>query len=119
MLDLKALLTKVLSAFGIHSNGSWRYVILGKFFIGACSFTGSLTITTAIGNVYQTGSNSNITLPVTLRNCVYADVKVMTSNYGVWTYMISKGNTLYYRAMSALSRSTASYTICAIVIGIV
>lgn len=119
MLDVKKLLTKILGSFAIKSSGTWRYVILGKFFVGACSFSGTVAITTAVGNVYQSGTNSTITVPVTLQNCVYADVKAMTSSYGVWTYLVSKGNTITYRFMSAISRSSASYTISAIVIGIV
>ena len=101
-----------------QTSGNWTYITIGNLFMGWYATTGSLTIGTAVGSVYSTSSSGSIALPTTLTSVLYANVDVMSSSYAVWTSMWSATtSTLYYRAMSALSRSSATYNINAYVVG--
>lgn len=108
----------LLGAMEFQTSGNWKYLIMGKTFIGLYRTTGTLTIGTANGSVYQTSSNSTITYPITLSAVYYANVAVATGSYSVWSSIYSSSTSgIAYRAMSALSRAAASYSIKAIVIG--
>lgn len=120
MLDTKKLFTKILEAFGVRTSGNWKYIILGNVFIGAVSYQGTLTIQTAVGQIYQTASSSSITYPETLDSVQYANVTIVDSSYSVWTAIYSSSTSgLSYRALSALSRAAKQYRIKAFVFGTV
>jgi len=116
--DMSNALNYLLEGYTVQTSGNWSYVILGKLFIGMCRFSSTLSINSSNGSVYQTSSNSTLAYPVTLSAVYYANVTVATSSYSVWTSIFSSSTSgIAYRAMSALSRSSASYTIKALVIG--
>lgn len=120
MLNTKKLLTKILSALGTKTSGDWTYLQIGSLFIGAYSTTGSLTIASQAGSVYQTSSTAQIALPITLTSNLYSNVAVRTSSYTVWTAIYgSNGTLIQYRAMSAASRASTNYNIKAITIGLI
>lgn len=116
MLILKKMLTKILKALLLHESGSWKYIKLGKLFVGMYATTATLAITSASGSVYQSGAGT-ISFPETLTNqCT--SVTIQTSSYTVWTSITGSSNSqVQYRAMSAGSRASASYNIRAITIG--
>lgn len=106
------------SLFPIQTSGNWEYITIGNLFIGAISYTGTLAITTQVGQVYQTASSSTINYPVTMAGVQYANVNIVSSSYSVWTAVYSSNTTsLQYRALSTASRSSSSYRIKAFVIG--
>lgn len=108
----------LLDAMEYKTSGNWNYLLLGKTFIGLYRASATLTIGTANGSVYQTSSNSTITYPVALSAVYYANVAVATASYSVWSAIFSSSTSgIAYRALSALSRASASYSIKAIVIG--
>lgn len=110
----------LLDAMEYKTSGNWHYITLGKTFIGVYATTGTLAITSAVGSVYQTGSNASISFPVTLNSLYYANVSVQTSSYSVWTAVYSASTSgLSYRAMSAASRASATYNIKSLIIGAV
>lgn len=116
--DMSDALGFLLGAMEYQTSGNWHYLIMGKTFIGVYATTGSLAINSAVGSIYQTGSNASIAFPVTLSNLYYANVSVQTSSYSVWTAVYSTSTSgLAYRALSAASRASATYNIKAIVIG--
>ena len=118
--DMSDAIAFLLDAMEYKTSGNWHYVLLGKTFIGVYTTTGSLSINSAVGSIYQTGSNASIAFPVTLSNLYYANVAVATSSYSVWTAIYSSSTSgISYRAMSASSRASATYNIKAIVIGAV
>ena len=101
-----------------QTSGNWTYIEDNGYFYGWYNTTGSLTIGTAVGSVYQTASNATINLPVTLSSNIYARVNVCTTSYSVWTAIYNVGtSSISYRAMSGSSRSSATYTIEAFVMG--
>ncbi len=105
----------------VHQTNNWRYVTIGNLCIGVYYVTGaSLTITTQVGSVYQTSSNANITIPFTLNSVLFGDVNVISSSYSVWTAMYGLStSSLSYRALSTASRSQSTYTITAVVVGLI
>lgn len=116
--DMSDALEFLLDATEYKTSGNWTYLTLGKTFIGLYRTAGTLTIGTAVGSVYQSSSNSTITYPVTLSTVYYANVAVATGTYSVWSTIYSSSTSgIAYRAMSALSRASATYNIKAIVIG--
>lgn len=116
--DMSNALNYLLESYTVQTSGNWAYIVLGKLFIGMCSFNGTLTIGTAVGSVYQTAANSTLTFPVTLSTVDYANVAISSNSYSVWTAIYSSSTSgLAYRAMSAASRASASYPIKVLVIG--
>ena len=108
----------LLDSMEYKTSGNWTYLTFGKTFIGTYRTSVTLTIGSANGSVYQTSSNSTITYPVTLSAVYYANVAVATGSYSVWSVVYSSSTSgIAYRAMSAISRASASYNIKAIVIG--
>lgn len=102
------------------TSGNWQYRKWNSGIVEAWySTTGSLTINSAIGSLYQTSSNASITLPSGLFNSVqYGKVDVANSSWGAWTYILTVSTTsITYRAFSASSRSSSTYTIMAYVKG--
>lgn len=101
-----------------YTSGSWKYLMFGNLFVGWYTDTETLTIGTQVGNVYQTANSSTIALPTTLNNILYADVVVAKDSYSVWSAVYTcTSSTLYYRALSALSRASADYNVRAFVVG--
>ena len=120
MLNTKKLLTKILNSLGVKTSGNWTYLQIGSLFIGAYSATEQLTITTQVGQVYQTADSSTITLPITLTLNLYSNVAIRTSSYSVWPAIYgSNGTTIQYRVLSANSRTSASYKIKAFTFGLI
>ena len=120
MLNAKKLLTKILSSLGTKTSGDWTYLQIGSLFIGAYSTTGSLTIASQVGQVYQTSSTAQIALPITLTSNLYSNVAVRTSSHTVWTAIYgSNGTLIQYRVLSAYSRTSASYNIKAFTFGLI
>lgn len=120
MLNTKKLLTKILNSLGVKTSGDWTYLQIGSLFIGAYSTTGSLTIASQVGSVYQTASNAQIALPITLTSNLYSNVAIRTSSYSVWSAIYgSNSTTIQYRALSTASRSSTNYNIKAITIGLI
>lgn len=116
--DMSNALNYLLDAMEYETSGNWKYLLLGKTFIGLYRTTGTLSINSAVGSVYQTSSNSTIAYPVTLSAVYYANVAVATGSYSVWSVIYSSSTSgIAYRALSALSRASATYNIKAIVIG--
>lgn len=116
--DMSDALEFLLDATEYKTSGNWKYLIIGKIFVGLYRTSVSLTIGTANGSVYQTSSNSTITYPVTLSGVYYANVAVANASYSVWSAIFSSSTSgIAYRALSALSRASASYSIKTIVIG--
>lgn len=115
MLD--HILGFIAKALLLHESGSWKYIKLGKLFIGAYSTTATLAITSASGSVYQSGAGT-ISFPETLTSqCT--SVTIQTGSFTVWTSITGSSNSqVQYRAMSAGSRASASYNIRAITIGL-
>lgn len=115
---LEYLVTKTPFSDGIITNGNWNYIILGDLFIGMTRFTGTLAITSAVGSVYQSGSNSTITFPVTLEKHYFSTITIAATSYSVWPAIYSTSlQGIAYRAVSASSRASASYIISALTIG--
>lgn len=112
----------------VETSGRWkiRKYTFGEFEAWYTT-SGTLTIATKVGSLYQSASNSTINLPSgsdwSVSSVEYADVKLMSSSYGVWSYIsgvtVPFGGTGYisYRGMSALSRASSTYTIQAYVKG--
>lgn len=120
MLNTKKLLTKILNSLGVKTSGDWTYLQIGSLFIGAYSATGQLTITTQVGQVYQTAGSSTITLPITLTSNLYSNLTVKTESYSVWPAIYgSNATTIQYRVLSANSRSIANYNIKAFTMGLI
>lgn len=116
--DMSNALNYLIDSFSYISSGNWHYILLGKIFIGVYATTGSLTIGTAVGSIYQTSSNASISYPVTLNNLYYASVDVASSSYSVWTAIYSASTSgIAYRAMSSATRASSTYNIKAIAIG--
>lgn len=116
--EVSDALAFLLDAIEYKTSGNWNYLLLGKTFIGVYSTTGTLSINSAVGSVYQTASNSTISYPITINKLYYANVAVSSSSYSVWSTIYSSSTSgIAYRALSALSRASASYAIKAIVIG--
>lgn len=102
------------------SNGNWTYKKYSNgSFEAWYSSTGTMSITTPVGQVYQSASNSHINFTISnVASVHYADVKLITGSYGVWTYLTgASADGLDYRGVSPLSRSSATYTIKAYVKG--
>lgn len=120
MLNTKKLLAKIVKSLGVISSGNWKYLQIGSLFIGAYSATGQLTITTQVGQVYQTADSSTITLPITLTSNLYSNLTVRTVSYSVWPAIYgSNATTIQYRVLSANSRASATYNIKAFTFGII
>ena len=120
MLNTKKLLTKILSSLGVKTSGNWTYLQIGSLFIGAYSATGTLSITTQVGQVYQTVDSSTITLPITLTSNLYSNVTIRTVSYSVWPAIYgSNATTIQYRVLSANSRASATYNIKAFTFGLI
>ena len=118
MLDIKKLLTKILQTLGVQTSNSWYYLTIGGMFIGARTYSGTLSITTQAGQVYTT-TNATLDFPVTLSTNLFSDIKVVSSSYNVWTAIMSTSTSqVQFRAMSTASRASASYTIKALVVGV-
>lgn len=102
------------------TSGDWSYT---KWNSGKCEAwyrgTASLTIDTAVGQMYRTGSTTALTLPASLFTSVSASfVSLNYSSWGAWTYVVtSNTTTLSFVAMSANSRANATYGVSAHVIG--
>lgn len=120
MLNTKKLLAKIVKSLGIITSGDWTYLQIGSLFIGAYSATGSLTIDSQVGSVYQTSGTMQIAMPITLTSNLYSNVAVRTSSYSVWAAIYgSNGTTIQYRVLSANSRASATYNIKAFTFGII
>ena len=120
MLNVKKLLTKIVKSLGIITSGNWTYLQIGSLFIGAYSATGSLTIGTQVGSVYQTAGSEQIALPITLTSNLYSNVTIRNASYSVWPAIYgSNGTTIQYRALSTASRASTNYNIKAITIGLI
>lgn len=116
--DVSNALNYLLDAMGYQISGNWHYLLLGKTFIGVYSTSGSLTINSAVGSVYQTASNATISYPITISKMYYANMTIANTSYSVWPVIYSSSTSgIAYRAMSAASRSSATYVIKAIVVG--
>ena len=119
-MRLKQAIYYILSKFVLHEDGDWKYLKIGKVFIGAYSATTSLTITSAVGSVYQTSSTQSISLPITLTSNLYTGVSVRTAMHLVWPSIYgSNGTLIQYRAVSPLSRTATDYNIKAFTFGII
>lgn len=83
------------------------------------TFTGSLTIQTAVGSLYQTASTGTISIPSGLVSSIdYASVNIAHPSWGVIpTLYGATATTLSYRALSLSSRASSNYTISAHFIG--
>ena len=118
--NMSDALSFLLDAMEYKTSGNWNYLLLGETFIGVYSTTGTFSINSAVGSVYQTAANSTISYPITLNKLYYANVAVSTSSYSVWSTIYSSSTSgIAYRVLSTLSRASASYAIKAIVIGAV
>ena len=116
--DVSNALNYLLDSMGYQTSGNWHYLLLGKTFIGMYSTTGSLSINSAVGSVYQTASNATISYPISINKLYYANVAVANTSYSVWPVIYSSSTSgIAYRAMSAASRSSATYVIKAIAVG--
>ena len=120
MLNVKKLFTKILETLVAQTSGSWRYVIIGGLFIGACNEQLTFAINTANGNNYQSAVQTVSAYPVTFTSITYSNCVVVTSTYSVWTAMnTSSTNDTKFVALSNLSRSSTTYRVKTIVIGYV
>lgn len=120
MLNTKKLLAKIVKSLGVITSGNWKYLQIGSLFIGAYSATEQLTITTQVGQVFQTANNAEITLPITLTTNLYSNVAVRKSDYSVWTAIWgSNGTLIQYRVLSPYSRASANYNIKAFTFGLI
>lgn len=120
MLDIKKLLTKIMKSLYITvTSGNWTYrKYLDGTFEGWYSTTGTMTIGSGVGSLYQSGTTSIIALPITLSSISFANVTLYNTTYGVWAYLLNTSTTnISYRAFSAISRSSATYHIKAYVKG--
>lgn len=120
MINTKKLLTKILNSLGVKTSGSWTYLQIGSLFIGAYSATEQLTITTQVGQVYQTEGSAQIALPITLTSNLYSNLTVRNVSYSVWPAIYgSNATTIQYRVISANSRASANYNIKAFTFGLI
>lgn len=106
---------------GTSGNWSYRKWNSGKVEVWLHETNATLAITSAVGSMYQSSPNITRTIPsaVTLTSVSYSNVDIKNANYSVWasTWNCST-TTIYFRAMSALQRTSASgYTIDAYIVG--
>ena len=106
---------------GTGSSNGWVWrKYSDKTFDAWYSGTATTAINSAVGSLYQSGSNLSLSIPsgIGATSVLYGDVNLITASYGVWTYIITLNSTTFsYRGMSALSRASASYTVKAYVRG--
>lgn len=115
--EMSDALDFMLGRYDVQTSGDWMYTIINGLFIGAYNAQKAFTINTAVGNVYQSSAQS-LTYPVTLTAVPYANVTCIYGSYSTWTNITSSNTSgVSFTAMSALSRSSATYRIKALVIG--
>ena len=118
-MTLKHAVYCILSKFVLHENGNWKYLKIGKLFIGAYSSTATFAITAQTGPIYQSTVSGEINLPETINN-LYTNVAVKTPSYTVWTAITEYGSSrISYRVVSAASRTSATYDVKAFTFGII
>ena len=115
--EMSDALDFMLGRYDVQTSGDWIYTIINGLFIGAVSVQKSFAINTAVGNVYQSSSQS-LTYPVTLTAVQYANVTCVYAGYSTWTTILTSNTSgVSFTAMSALSRSSTTYRIKGLVIG--
>lgn len=105
------------------SSGNWAYRkwSTGKIELWLHETGTTLAITGSLGNMYQSSANITRSFPsaVSFSAVSFSDVNIKYSSYSVWTAVYACSTTsISFRAMSALSRASASgYTIDAYIVG--
>ena len=105
------------------SSGNWTYRkwSTGKIELWLHETGTTLAITSAVGSLYQSPSNITRSFPsaVSFSAVSFSDVNIKNSSYSVWASAWNcNTTTIYFRAVSALSRASASgYTIDAYIVG--
>lgn len=119
--NFRSALGIAVAVTGIGSSNGWVWrKYSDKTFDAWYSGTATTAINSAVGSLYQSGSNLSLAIPseIGATSVLYGDVNMITSSYGVWAYILTMNSTtISYRGMSALSRASASYTVKAYIRG--
>lgn len=104
---------------GSKNGWDWRKYESGRY---EAWYSGSVTmaITGVIGSIYQSSSNSTLSIPseIGALSVIYGGVTLHINTYGVWSYVIAMStSSISYRGFSAASRVSASYDVRAYIYG--
>ena len=101
------------------TSGNWTYYKYNNGIIEQfLNETLTTAISTAVGSLYQTPSNTTRTMPVEMTSVLDANVAAFSDSFSVWTALYSISNTqVAFRLLSAATRTSTSYNVKAHIIG--